>query len=88
MNIVDRFIYKYSEQLKLTMKAMMNGKLSETYRGGGLGLAKDNQVRGQAWAMRALGETYRSLPDNHPRKSYFGGRLATNLDWYAKQYPL
>ena len=59
-----------------------------TYRDGGQGLAKDNQVRGQAWAMRALGETYRSLPDNHPRKSYFGGRLATNLDWYAKQYPL
>ena len=29
MNIVDRFIYKYSEQLKLTMKAMMNGKLSD-----------------------------------------------------------
>lgn len=59
-----------------------------TYRGGGQGLAKDNQVRGQAWAMRALGETARSLPDNHPRKSYFNGRLAINIDWYAKQYPL
>ncbi|WP_244273657.1 hypothetical protein [Acidovorax soli] len=59
-----------------------------TYRGGGQGLAKDNQIRGQAWAMRALGETVRSLPDNHPRKSYFSGRLGINLDWYAKQYPL
>lgn len=57
------------------------------YRGGGLGLAKDNQVRGQAWAMRALGETYRSLPDNHPRKSYFDNRLKVNLDWYANAYP-
>lgn len=58
-----------------------------TYRGGGLGLAKDNQVRGQAWAMRALGETYRALPDNHPRKSYFTGRLQVNLEWYSKEYP-
>lgn len=57
------------------------------YRGGGLGLAKDNQVRGQAWAMRSLGETYRSLPDNHPRKSYFDNRLKVNLDWYANAYP-
>jgi hypothetical protein len=38
--------------------------------------------------MRALGETARSLPDNHPRKSYFSGRLAINLNWYASQYPL
>lgn len=59
-----------------------------TYREAGRGLAKDNQVRGQAWAMRALGETYRTLPDNHPRKTYFSDRFITNLDWYAKQYPL
>ena len=58
------------------------------YRGAGLGLAKDNQVRGQAWAMRSLGETYRALPDNHPRKSYFDNRLKVNLDWYANEYPL
>ncbi len=57
------------------------------YRGAGLGLAKDNQVRGQAWAMRALGETYRSLPDKHPRKTYFSNRLDANLDWYANEYP-
>jgi hypothetical protein len=59
-----------------------------TYRGAGLGLAKDNQVRGQAWAMRALGETYRALPDEHPRKAYFSGRFSVNLDWYANHYPL
>jgi hypothetical protein len=58
-----------------------------TYRGAGLGLAKDNQVRGQAWAMRALGEVYRALPDNHARKAHFTARLTTNLDWYADQYP-
>ena len=57
------------------------------YRGAGLGLAKDNQVRGQAWAMRALGETVRALPDTHPRKTYFSNRLEANLDWYANEYP-
>jgi hypothetical protein len=57
------------------------------YRGAGLGLAKDNQVRGQAWAMRALGEVYRALPDNHPRKNHFSTRLTNNLDWYANEYP-
>lgn len=57
------------------------------YRGAGLGLAKDNQVRGQAWAMRALGETFRSLPDKHPRKAYFSNRLDANLEWYANEYP-
>lgn len=56
------------------------------YRGAGLGLAKNNQVRGQAWAMRSLGETYRALPDNHPRKSYFVSRLQNNLDWFAQTY--
>ena len=58
-----------------------------SYRGAGLGLAKDNQVRGQAWAMRALGETVRALPDTHPRKTYFSNRLEANLDWYANEYP-
>ena len=57
------------------------------YRGAGFGLAKDNQVRGQAWAMRALGETFRSLPDGHARKAYFSNRLDANLEWYANQYP-
>ena len=58
-----------------------------TYRGAGLGLTKENQVRGQAWAMRALGETYRALPDNHPSKAYFGRQLEANLDWYVNAYP-
>ena len=62
-------------------------KPNPAYRGAGLGLAKDNQVRGQAWAMRAMGEVYRALPDNHPRKNHFSARLTTNLDWYANEYP-
>jgi hypothetical protein len=57
------------------------------YRGGGQGLAKHNQLRGQSWAMRAMGEVYRALPDNHPRKAHFASRLAINLDWYANEYP-
>jgi hypothetical protein len=57
------------------------------YRGYGQGLLHENQIRGQAWAMRALGETYRALPDTHPQKSFYSSRLTGNLDWYANQYP-
>lgn len=63
----------------------MNG-YNPGYRGLGLGLLHSEQVRGQAWAMRALGETARALPDAHPMKAYFDKRLANNLAWYNDTY--
>lgn len=56
------------------------------YRNKGAGLVYSDQVRGQAWIMRSLGEVYRSLPDSHPMKSYFATRLQNNLDWYWNRY--
>lgn len=56
------------------------------YRGEGQGLLYSEQVRGQAWAMRALGETARALPDGHPMKAYFEQRLSNNLAWYNGHY--
>ena len=44
------------------------------------------QIRGQAWALRSLGEAARILPDNHPMKGYFQKRLEENLNWYANRY--
>ena len=44
------------------------------------------QIRGQAWALRSLGEASRILPDKHPMKSYFQKRLDENLNWYAVRY--
>lgn len=63
----------------------MNG-YNPGYRGQGQGLLHSEQVRGQAWALRSLGETARALPDNHPMKGYFEKRLANNLAWYADTY--
>lgn len=63
----------------------MNG-YNPGYRGQGLGLLHPEQVRGQAWALRALGETARALPDAHPMKAYFEKRLANNLAWYNDTY--
>jgi hypothetical protein len=57
-----------------------------SYRQGSTGLIKPEQVRGQAWALRSIGEAARALPDAHPMKSYFQGRLENNLNWYAQQY--
>jgi len=56
------------------------------YREMGKGLLYSEQVRGQGWGMRALGEVARALPDAHPMKAYFEQRLANNLAWYNATY--
>jgi hypothetical protein len=56
------------------------------YRGHGQGLINDEQIRGQAWALRSLGEAARALPDAHPMKRYFQKRLTGNLEWYAQRH--
>lgn len=52
------------------------------YRGGGLGLLWEDQVRGQAWTLRALGEASRIIPDSHAMKGYFQKRLSNSLEWF------
>ena len=63
------------------------GSQNPSYREGSKGLVHADQVRGQAWALRSLGEASRILPDKHPMKSYFQQRLADNLNWYVTNYP-
>lgn len=46
------------------------------------GLIVENQIRGQAWAMRSLMEAAFAVPDGHPQKSYFRTALQNNIDWY------
>ncbi|MDO9451737.1 MAG: hypothetical protein Q7J29_02650, partial [Stagnimonas sp.] len=58
------------------------------YRNYGEGLVFSDQVRGQAWALRSLGEAARALPDNHAMKNYYQKRLDNNLTWYVNRYPL
>ncbi|MBS0499657.1 MAG: hypothetical protein JSR74_04940, partial [Proteobacteria bacterium] len=56
--------------------------MSPSYRGYGQGLLWEDQVRGQAWTMRALGDASRILPNTHPMKAYFQDYLSKNLEWF------
>ncbi|MDR3368496.1 MAG: hypothetical protein P4L88_04990 [Rhodoferax sp.] len=57
------------------------------YREKAKGLIHSEEVRGQAWGLRSLGEATRALPDRHPMKRYFNTKLINNLDWYNGTYP-
>jgi hypothetical protein len=56
------------------------------YRDAGKGLLRPEQVRGQAWALRTLGEAAYITPDTHPLKRHFARILDDNLDWYNASY--
>jgi hypothetical protein len=56
------------------------------YRDNIKGLLKPEQVRGQAWALRTLGEAAYIAPDNDPLKSHLRRIVASNLDWYNATY--
>jgi hypothetical protein len=56
------------------------------YRDAGAGLLKPDQVRGQAWSLRTLGEVAYITPDKHPLKRDFNTLLDNNLKWYNAEY--
>jgi hypothetical protein len=47
------------------------------------GLVRGDQVRGQAWALRQLGDAAALALDGSWELDYFGAKLGNNLDWYA-----
>lgn len=54
--------------------------------GTGQGLLRWHQVRGQAWALRTLGEAAYITPDADPMKAYFAKQLDNNLNFYTQTY--
>ncbi|ART56605.1 hypothetical protein CBP36_17435 [Acidovorax carolinensis] len=56
------------------------------YRGYGTGLLTQDQIRGQAWNMRALSEAVRITPDSHVLKGYFKTRMTNNMNWYKQRF--
>lgn len=58
------------------------------YRDGAAAMIAANEVRGQAWSLRTLGEAALILPDAHPMKGYFNDRLIANVAWYVKHYAI
>jgi hypothetical protein len=79
----DRF---YLDELLYWANWDMGG-VDPAYREGSKGLIHWNQIRGQAWSLRTLGEAAMALPDNHPMKAYFDQKLQNNLQWYVDNYP-
>lgn len=77
--------YYYLEELQFW--TMFNAlSPNPYYRNLDKGLAKSDQVRGQAWIMRTLAEAAYITPDSHPLKSHFDYFLQSNLDWYNTEY--
>ena len=56
------------------------------YRGNINGLFNSDQVRGQAWSLRTLGQAAAITPDDHPDKAAFNFWLDKNLDDYISRY--
>jgi hypothetical protein len=77
----------YQDEL-MFWAALNMGAVNPGYRNYSEGLIFSDQVRGQAWALRSLGEVARVLPDKHGMKNYYQKRLDNNLNWYVNRYPL
>jgi hypothetical protein len=56
------------------------------WSGLGQGLVRWQQLRGQAWSLRTLGQTVYITPDAHPLKQYFTNQLDANLTFYNDTY--
>lgn len=61
-------------------------QIDPNLRGRSQGLLFGDQLRGQAWALRSVGEAARAAPDSHPMKAYYEQKLANNLSYYSTQY--
>lgn len=61
-------------------------QINSEYRNHEQGLLKTNQVRGQAWGLRTLGDVAYITPDDAPLKSYFVDMIRTNIAWYNERY--
>jgi len=73
--------YYYLEELQFWANWNMV-QANPYYRGFEKGLAKWNEIRGQAWTLRTLGQVAYITPDSDPMKQYFVDRVQYNLDFY------
>lgn len=61
-------------------------KQNPGYRGYAKGTVASEQVRGQAWALRSLGQAAYITPDKHPLKGYFNQIVNNNLELYHTKF--
>jgi len=79
--------YYFLEELQFWANYNMVER-NPAFREYGKGILQSHQVRGEAWAMRALGQAAYITPDDHALKNYFIDRVNDNLDYYNNTYAL
>jgi len=77
--------YYYLEELQF-WAAHNPLETAPEYNGNGQGLLRWQQLRGQAWSLRTLGQVAYITPDSHPLKSYFTKQVDNNLEYYNKSF--
>ncbi|WP_229751351.1 hypothetical protein [Undibacterium terreum] len=77
--------YYYLEELQFWATYNML-VFAGAYRNYDQGIFLGDQIRGQAWDLRTLGEAAYITPDSDTLKAYFTSTLTSNLDWYNAQY--
>ena len=77
--------YYYLEEMHFW--AVMNPlATAPSSHGYGQGLLRWQQIRGQAWSLRTLGEVAYITPDSDSMKAYFTKQLDNNLNFYSQTY--
>ena len=77
--------YYYLEELQFW--AASNPLATDPRNAGlGQGLVRWQQLRGQAWSLRTLGQAAYITPDAHPLKGYFSKQLDNNLAYYHQTF--
>ncbi|QYF95974.1 hypothetical protein KY495_07975 [Massilia sp. PAMC28688] len=77
--------YYYLEELQFW--AVWNSFVGNPhYREFGRGLVKPDQVRGQAWALRTIGQAAYISPDDDPLRAQLRFIVESNMAWYNSQY--
>ena len=56
------------------------------YRQQTKGLFKNDQLRGQGWSLRTLGQAAYITPDEYPLKDYLIDKVENNLEYYNSKY--
>ena len=77
--------YYYLEELQFWANWNML-RYNPYYRNFATGTLQQDEIRGQAWTLRTLGQTAYITPDKDPMKRYFVDRVNNNLNWYNTTY--
>jgi len=77
--------YYYLEELQFWANWNMV-RYNPYYRNFAKGTLQADEVRGQAWSLRTLGQVAYITPDSDPMKQYFVERVNNNLNWYNTNY--